>query len=240
VLILDDCYNYIKEIKSSSVDLILTDPPYAVSRNSNFDKISETADESLRTKYTKHSIDFGYWDTQIDLDKLFKEYFRVLRKGGTLVIFYDIWKSNLIKQFADKYKFKQPRVGQWLKTNPVPINSKINYLSNASEYFFTFIKDKNPTFNSEYDNAIYKYPLCHGKERLEHPTQKPLNLIKDLILKHSNSGDLVLDTFSGVATLAIACIDTKRNWICVERDENYYNLSKKRIENHKQSLAKVI
>jgi DNA modification methylase len=240
VLILDDCYNYIKEIKSSSVDLILTDPPYAVSRNSNFDKISETADESLRTKYTKHSIDFGYWDTQIDLDELFKEYSRVLRKGGTLVIFYDIWKSNLIKQFADKYKFKQPRVGQWLKTNPVPINSKINYLSNASEYFFTFIKDKNPTFNSEYDNAIYKYPLCHGKERLEHPTQKPLNLIKDLILKHSNSGDLVLDTFSGVATTAIACIDTERNWICVERDENYYNLSKKRIENHKQSLAKVI
>ncbi len=240
MLILDDCYNYIKEIKSASVDLILTDPPYAVSRNSNFDKISETADESLKTKYTKHSIDFGYWDTQIDLDELFKEYYRVLRKGGTLVIFYDIWKSNLIKQFADKYKFKQPRVGQWLKTNPVPINSKVNYLSNASEYFFTFIKDKNPTFNSEYDNAIYKYPLCHGKERLEHPTQKPLNLIKDLILKHSNSGDLVLDTFSGVATTAVACIDTERNWICVERDENYYNISEKRIENHKQSLQTVI
>ena len=240
MLILDDCYNYIKEIKSSSVDLILTDPPYAVSRNSNFDKISETADESLRTKYTKHSIDFGYWDTQIDLDELFKEYYRVLRKGGTLVIFYDIWKSNLIKQFADKYKFKQPRVGQWLKTNPVPINSKLNYLSNASEYFFTFIKDKNPTFNSEYDNAIYKYPLCHGKERLEHPTQKPLNLIKDLILKHSNLDDLVLDTFSGVATTAVACIDTERNWVCIERDENYYNLSKKRIENHKQSLTNVI
>jgi site-specific DNA-methyltransferase (adenine-specific) len=240
VLILDDFYNYIKEIKSSSVDLILTDPPYAVSRNSNFDKISETADESLRTKYTKHSIDFGYWDTQIDLDELFKEYYRVLRKGGTLVIFYDIWKSNLIKQFADKYKFKQPRVGQWLKTNPVPINSKLNYLSNASEYFFTFIKDKNPTFNSEYDNAIYKYPLCHGKERLEHPTQKPLNLIKDLILKHSNLDDLVLDTFSGVATTAVACIDTERNWVCIERDENYYNLSKKRIENHKQSLTNVI
>jgi len=240
VLILDDCYNYIKGIKSGSVDLILTDPPYAVSRNSNFDKISETADESLKTKYTKHSIDFGYWDTQIDLDELFKEYYRVLRKGGTLVIFYDIWKSNLIKQFADKYKFKQPRVGQWLKTNPVPINSKVNYLSNASEYFFTFIKDKNPTFNSEYDNAIYKYPLCHGKERLEHPTQKPLNLIKDLILKHSNSGDLVLDTFSGVATTAIACTDTGRNWICIERDENYYNISKKRVDNHKQSLQTVI
>ena len=240
MLILDDCYNYLSKIENNSIDLILTDPPYAVSRTSNFDKISKTADETLRVKYTKHSIDFGYWDTEIDLGMLFKEYYRVLKKGGTLIIFYDIWKSSFIKQFADKWKFKQPRVGQWLKTNPVPINSKVNYLSNASEYFFSFIKDKNPTFNSEYDPGIYKYPLCHGKERLEHPTQKPLGLIKDLIKKHSNIGDTVLDTFSGVATTAIACIETERKWICIERDENYYNISKKRLENHKQSNLDTI
>ena len=109
-------------------------------------------------------------------------------------------------------------------------NSKINYLSNCSEYFFTFIKDKNPTFNSEYDNAIYNYPLCHGKERLEHPTQKPLGLIKDLIVKHSNKGDIVLDTFAGTSTTGIACIETERRFICVERDEKYYEISKQRIE----------
>ena len=123
-----------------------------------------------------------------------------------------------------------PRIGQWLKNNPVPVNSKINYLSNCSEYFFTFIKDKNPTFNSEYDNAIYNYPLCHGKERLEHPTQKPLGLIKDLIVKHSNKGDIVLDTFAGTSTTGIACIETERRFICVERDEKYYEISKQRIE----------
>ena len=67
---------------------------------------------------------------------------------------------------------------------------------------FIFIKDKNPTFNSEYDNAIYNYPLCHGKERLKHPTQKPLGLIKDLIIKHSNKGDIVLDTFAGTSSYA--------------------------------------
>ena len=223
MLIFDDCFNYLSKIEDNSIDLILTDPPYDISKKSGFSS-------GKLSKFTQISIDFGYWDTEIDLDKLFKEYYRVLRKGGTLIIFYDIWKSNMIKDFANKYKFKQPRVGQWLKNNPVPVNSKINYLSNCSEYFFTFVKDKNATFNSEYDNGIYNFPLCHGKERLEHPTQKPLGLIKSLILKHSKEGDLVLDTFSGTGTTAVACIETDRRFICVERDEKYYQLSKSRLE----------
>ena len=223
MLILDDCFNYLSKVEDNSIDLILTDPPYDISKKSGFSS-------GKLSKFNQISIDFGYWDTEIDLDKLFKEYYRVLRKGGTLIIFYDIWKSNMIKDFANKYKFKQPRVGQWLKNNPVPVNSKINYLSNCSEYFFTFVKDKNPTFNSEYDNGIYNFPLCHGKERLEHPTQKPLGLIKSLILKHSKEGDLILDTFSGTGTTAVACIETGRKFICVERDEKYYQLSKSRLE----------
>lgn len=227
MLIFDDCFNYLISLESNSIDLILTDPPYDISRKSGFSS-------GKMEKFTQISIDFGYWDTEIDLDTLFKEYYRVLRKGGTLILFYDIWKSSMIKDFAVKNKFKQPRIGQWLKNNPVPVNSKTNYLSNCSEYFFSFIKDKNPTFNSEYDNGIYNFPLCHGKERLEHPTQKPLGLIKNLILKHSNVQDTVLDTFAGTSTTAIACMETDRKFICVERDENYYQISKNRIENFKQ------
>jgi len=227
VLIFDDCFNYLSTLESNSIDLILTDPPYDISKKSGFSS-------GKMSKFTQISIDFGYWDTEIDLDTLFKEYYRVLRKGGTLILFYDVWKSTMIKDFAVKYRFKQPRVGQWLKNNPVPVNSKTNYLSNCSEYFFSFVKDKNPTFNSEYDNGIYNFPLCHGKERLEHPTQKPLGLIKNLILKHSNSGDIVLDTFSGTSTTAIACLETNRKFICIERDENYYEISKNRIESFKQ------
>ena len=227
MLIFDDCFNYLSTLESNSIDLILTDPPYDISKKSGFSS-------GKMSKFTQISIDFGYWDTEIDLDTLFKEYYRVLRKGGTLILFYDIWKSTMIKDFALKSKFKQPRIGQWLKNNPVPVNSKTNYLSNCSEYFFSFVKDKNPTFNSEYDNGIYNFPLCQGKERLEHPTQKPLGLIKNLILKHSNSGDIVLDTFSGTSTTAIACLETNRKFICIERDENYYEISKNRIESFKQ------
>jgi site-specific DNA-methyltransferase (adenine-specific) len=224
-----DCFQELIKIKSNSIDLILTDPPYLISRSSGFKNYSDKTSKQMATKYNI-SIDFGEWDKQeLDWDFIFSEYYRILKKGGTLIIFYDIWKSNEIKNFADKYKFKQPRVGAWVRTNPVPINSSINYLSNSTEYFFTFVKGGKPTFNSKYDNGLYFYPICHGKERYEHPTQKPLALIKDLISKHSNPGDLVLDTFAGTGTTAHASVLLDRNYIVIERDEKYFEIIKKRI-----------
>ena len=219
-----DCFDILPKIESNSINLILTDPPFNISRKSNYHK------HSNNIKFNKISIDFGYWDKDIDFDILFEHYYRVLKPGGTLILFYDIWKCNIIKEIASKYKFKQHRICQWVKSNPVPINSKKNYLSNGIEFFFSFIKDKNPIFNSQYDNGVYTFPICHGKERTEHPTQKPLSLIRELILKHTNENDIVLDTFSGSATTSIACIETKRNYISIEKDETYYNVSYKRLK----------
>lgn len=226
-----DCFELIKNIESKSIDLILVDPPYLISRESNFKNYSDNTSKELVIKYGGISLDFGDWDkSEINWDLLFKEYYRILKDGGTLIIFYDIWKSNELKQFADKHKFKQPRVCQWQKTNPVPINSKTNYLSNAIEYFFTFVKDKKPTFHSEYDNGVYRYPICHGKERYSHPTQKPLQLISDIINKHSNINDVVLDTFAGTGTTAHACILNNRKYIVIEKDEKYFEIIKLRID----------
>jgi DNA modification methylase len=224
-----DCFEELSKIKSGSISLILTDPPYLISRSSNFQKKSKSIDQFMATKYNM-SIDFGEWDKEdIDWDLLFSEYYRVLEKGGTLLVFFDIWKSNLMKFFAEKNKFKQPRICSWIKNNPVPINSKINYLSNSAEYFFSFIKGKNPKFNSEYDNGVYRYPLCHGKERLDHPTQKPISLISDLVLKHSNPGDTILDTFAGTGTVGHSCILHDRNFILIERDIKYFEILKSRL-----------
>jgi site-specific DNA-methyltransferase (adenine-specific) len=224
-LINGDCLDNMKDIKSGSVDLILTDPPYIISRDSGYTS-------GKLKKYKTHSIDFGEWDKEpLQLEALFEEYYRVLKNGGTLIMFYDIWKFQECKEVADKVKFKQPRIGTWVKTNPVPINSKINYLSNAIEYFMTFVKKGGPTYNSVYDNAIYEYPICHGKERTEHPTQKPLKLITDLILKHTNDGDLVLDMFMGSGTTGEACVKNNRKFIGIELDESYFNIAKERIDN---------
>lgn len=224
MIILGDCLQELPKIESNSIDLIITDPPYLISRDSNFKQISDSTSKEMSTKYNI-SIDFGDWDkVELDFNYLFKEWFRILKKGGTLIVFFDVWKSNEIKESANIVGFKQPRVCAWTKTNPVPINSKTNYLSNATEYFFTFVKGGKPTFNSVYDNGFYKFPICHGKERLQHPTQKPLSLISQLIEKHSNSGDLVLDNFAGTGTVGEACIKLGRDYILIEKEETYFNM----------------
>ena len=115
-------------------------------------------------------MDFGEWDnTEINLDLLLKECYRVLKKSGTIICFYDIWKITNLKKSLEANKFKQIRLIQWVKTNPVPINSKINYLTNAIEFAVSTIKGTKPTFNSEYDNGIYSFPIYHNKDRF-HPT----------------------------------------------------------------------
>jgi site-specific DNA-methyltransferase (adenine-specific) len=226
-----DTFELIKTIPNCSIDLILTDPPYNISRPSNFKK------GSTNKKYNSISLEFGEWDdSEVNLDYLFAEFKRILKNGGTLIIFYDVWKSNKLKQLATKFGFKQPRVCQWVKTNPVPVNSKINYLSNAIEYFFLFTKGKKNTFNSEYDKGIYNYPICHGRERTDHPTQKPIKLFQELILKHSNIGDLIIDPFAGSGTTGEACIITNRKYILFEQDTSYFNTIMERLNKYEKNL----
>lgn len=232
MIIFGDCFDKLDSIASGSVDLIITDPPYLISRTSNFKKISQNTSTEMRTKYDI-SIDFGEWDkTDIDWDILFSSFYRILKKGGTLIIFFDVWKCGELKFFAEKNKFKQPRVCNWIKTNPVPINSKVNYLSNSTEFFFSFVKGSSPTFNSKYDNGSYSYPICHGSERLSHPTQKPLSLIDKLVSKHSNPGDTVLDCFAGTGTVGESCQRLDRKYILIENNKDYFDLIKNRLNKY--------
>lgn len=223
-----DCFEFLKDISNSSVDLILIDPPYNISRDTNFAKSQKSNRDVDRFRM---SMDFGEWDKEeINLDLLLKECYRVLKKSGTIICFYDIWKITNLKNSLEVNKFKQIRLIQWLKTNPVPINSKINYLTNVIEFAIVGVKVNKPTFNSEYDNGIYSFPIYHNKDRF-HPTQKPIKLIEALILKHTNENDLVLDCFSGSGTTALACKNTDRNFIGCELDKEYYEKSVERIFN---------
>lgn len=223
-----DCYKLLGDIESNSIDLVLTDPPYNISKVSNFSKLVSSGDNN--SKFNKMSIDFGEWDhVGINLDDLLTQYFRVLKSGGTLIMFYDVWKIGDIKDIGESVGFKQPRIGCWLKTNPTPINSSRNYLSNSSEYFISMVKGGKPTFNSKYDRGVYNYPLCHGYERTSHPTQKPVKLFQDLINKHSNVGDLVLDTFAGSGTTGEACLNTGRKFILIEENSDYITIIKNRL-----------
>tara|TARA_R110000823_G_scaffold306532_1_gene428985 strand:+ start:2227 stop:3132 length:906 start_codon:yes stop_codon:yes gene_type:complete len=181
---------------------------------------------------------YGSWDSEFTLEKLqlfINHFYRVLRPGGTCIVFFDIWKITNLKDMLeaknDKDKptmFKQIRFIEWIKTNPQPINSKVNYLTNCREIALLGIKKSKPTFNSKYDNGIYCHPIQGGKNRF-HPTQKSLPLFEELIKKHSNEGDLVLDCFAGSATTAIAAMNNGRNFVGCELDEEYCQKSVERI-----------
>lgn len=223
-----DCLDFLSHIASNSIDLVLIDPPYEVSRETGFKNGAKKGDDTDRFRI---SMNFGDWDNEgtVNLDKVLEECFRVLRKGGTIVCFYDLWKLTLLRNWMYEAGFKQIRFIEWLKTNPVPLNSKRNYLTNAREIALTGVKSGKGTFNSEYDNGVYEYPICHDRGRF-HPTQKPLNLIEDIIYKHTNSGDVVLDCFSGSGTTAVASYNTGRIFVGCELNQEYYEKSVNRLK----------
>jgi len=206
---------------------------------------------------SKYSVqtEYGDWDknfTMEMLDKFIGEYYKKLVTGGTMIIFFDIWKITPLKELMEKHKFKQIRFIEWIKTNPQPLNQRVNYLTNCREIALLGVKGGKPTFNSKYDDAIYeqdndncdeqdngncdeqdngncekegelyKYPLQGGKNRF-HPTQKSLLLFEALIKKHSNEGDTVLDTFLGSGTTAVACKNTNRICKGCEVSKEYYD-----------------
>jgi len=261
---------YLQSIEDNTIDLILTDPPYIISRETGMNSLYNTVKEAefaacdvkteddwvkykktlikpkeelandcgkgwSKTNYLKYGsilgkkyavcTEYGTWDSEFTievLDKFIEEFYKKLRKGGTMIMFFDIWKITTLKELIDKHKFKQIRFIEWIKTNPQPLNQKVNYLTNCREIALVGVKGGKPTFNSIYDNGIYKFPLQGGKNRY-HPTQKSLSLFEELIKKHSNEGDTVLDTFLGGGTTALACKNTDRKFMGCEIQEKYYN-----------------
>jgi len=257
-----DGFSYLSTVKDNTIDLILTDPPYIISResgmNTHYNNVKENEKNGIQTiktekewkkykkdnnitnddkkkKYMKYGsiygkkycvkTDYGDWDNNFkieDLDKFIGEYYKKLKKGGTLIIFFDLWKITELKQLMEKHNFKQIRFIEWIKTNPQPLNSKTNYLTNCREIALIGIKDKKPTFNSQYDNGIYNFPLQGGKNRF-HPTQKSLPLFEELIKKHSNENDTVMDTFLGGGTTLLACKNLQRKFKGCEISKEYYD-----------------
>lgn len=224
----NDYLRLLKKIQDNSVDLLIIDPPYHIDKDINFNKgkITNSNADRFRIEYDKKDK-----ESKTFLNDLIKECYRILKSSGTVIFFYDLWKIETLKNKLEQHKFKQLRFCEWIKSNPVPINSKLNYLSNAREIFITATKKGKPTFNSEYDNGIYTYPIYQDGKRF-HPNQKPIQLFNDLIEKHSQEGDLIVDCFLGSGTTAVSCINTNRRLISCELDVNYYLQSVERTEEH--------
>ena len=215
----EDCLNALNNIDNGSVDLILTDPPYNISQKSNFHTMGRTG------------VDFGEWDKEFDQQTWLNVALKKVKKGGSVIIFND-WKNiGELREVLEKNDFILKGLLHWTKSNPMPRNRDRLYVTNF-EVAIWAVNKKGWTFNRQkqtYETGFFEYPVVNGKKRI-HPTQKPVELIEDILKIHSNVGDTVLDCFMGSGSIGIACLKNDRNYIGIELDENYFNLAKERLE----------
>lgn len=206
-LIQGDCLVEMKNIPDKSVDLILTDIPYAeVNRQSN----------GLR------KLDKGKADIiTFSLPCLIEDLFRVCK--GSCYIFCGINQISEIRMFFQN-KGLSTRVLVWKKTNPSPMNGDCIWLSGVE--FCVFAKFPKATFNGHCRNSVLEYPS--GQNKI-HPTEKNLNLFVDIVLTSSQEHDVVLDCCMGSGTTGVACVKTNRDFIGIELNEEYFKIAEKRI-----------
>lgn len=221
-IICGDAVTELQKIPNESVDLIVTDPPYGISRELNCKgkRLGTTA---------KLNFNFGEWDT------FNKDWFEIAltKTKGWMMTFCAKKDVGFFIDGLGKKGFIAIDVLVWQKPDPIPLNAKSRFL-NAWE---AIVIGKKPgaIWNSNYEHNIIKFQAPKGKSRI-HPTQKPVELIKKLINLTTNDGDIVLDPFMGSGTTAVACLESKRNYIGFEISKEYWKQSLNRIENLPKKL----
>ncbi len=220
-----NCYNYLKNMPQSSVDLILTDPPYNIAKYS-------TGNIPLPGR-TSLNNDIADWDNiNINPEDLIEDFKRILKPTGNIFIFtsYNMlgkWHDVFDKEF-DTFQFFI-----WHKTNPAPKIYKNGFLNSCEMIICMW--NKGHTWNFTKQNMMHNFfecPICMRPERLKnpkHPAQKPVKLLKHIINISSNPGDLVFDPFMGVGSTGVASIELNRKFIGCEIDKNYYEACEKRM-----------
>jgi site-specific DNA-methyltransferase (adenine-specific) len=232
---LGDCLEIMKDIPDKSVDLIICDLPFGSTANQ--------------------------WDVIIPFDLLWNQYKRIMKNDTAILLFgtglfthklalsnekmykYDIiWhKSKSGSSFTAKYRpvAKHENILVFgkgkTKYNPQmlpgePYKRKwTEHKKNNMKYGFNGVVHDND--GTRHPSTVQFFQQKWRRQDQLHPCQKPVELLEWLIKSYSNEGDTVLDNCSGSGTMAIAAINTKRNWILIEKDKEYYDLSVNRIQN---------
>ena len=229
-----DCLELMKDIPDKSIDLILCDLPYGTTRNK--------------------------WDSVIPLDKLWEQYSRIIKDNGAIVLFSQMpFTAELVHSNLNLFKYEwiwQKENGTGFlnaKKMPLKIHENIKIFYKKPPTYnpqmrkgFKPYSQRSGRGSSNYGEQIRvqtindgeRYPIDiiefkRDKEKL-HPTQKPVALLEYLIKTYTNDGEgeTVLDNCAGSMSTVIASINTNRNCIAIEKDKNYFEISKKRVIEH--------
>lgn len=222
-LLLGDCLERMKEIPSGSVDMVLCDLPYGTTQNN--------------------------WDSVIPLEPLWEEYKRIC-KGAVVLTASQPFTSELVASNRRDFKYawvweKGAATGHLnAKRMPMklhedvlvfcdglynpqglqPFNKTIRRGNNGTNFGVSGTENFQEWTN--YPRSILRFP-AEGKS--VHPTQKPVALMEYLIRTYTNESDTVLDNTMGSGTTGVACVNTGRNFIGIERDPGYFSIAEKRI-----------
>lgn len=221
-LINDNNLNALSDIPDNSIDLILTDPPYNISRKNNFESLNRAG------------IDFGDWDKNADLLTWIDEVPRIVKKGASIIIFNGWRNLGDIAERLEKNGFVVKDIVRWEKTNPMPRNRDRRYIVDYEFAIWAVEKHDKWTFHRQsdkYDRSEIRVPITSKAEKMlgSHPTQKPIKLMEELLLQHSNENDIVLDPFMGSGSTGVACQNLNREFMGIELDETYFKIAENRI-----------
>ena len=198
-----------RTLQDKSFDLILTDIPYdGVNRESSGLRNLDKKDADVMN---------------VKLDELLPELLRLC--SGSFYIFCGFGQISQITQFFINNKIN-PRLIIWEKTNPSPMNGDVTWLSGIEPCVFG--KLPNATFNAHCRNTVLKYATTGGQ--YGHPTEKPVELFKDLITVSSKENMKVLDPFLGSGTTLVAAKQLNRNAVGIEISPEYCEIARNRLK----------
>jgi len=220
-----DCMKFMRNMDEGSVNLIVTDPPYTI------ESVKGSGTFGKRDFFSGlESLSQGISDKELD------EFMRILKTPNMYL--WGNWKQILI--YLDYFKDKNVNTTllSWHKSNPVPLCSN-KYLSDTE--YCLYVRGKGVPLYGGYDthSTYWVTPLNQSdKTKYGHPTIKPLEIIKKLILNSSSEGDVVFDPYLGSGTTAIAAQELNRSFIGCEIEEKYIEIINKRLSEEHSKLNK--
>ncbi len=237
-----DCVTHMRALPDASVDMIFADPPYNLQLGGDLFRPDGSQVDAVDDDWDK-------FDTFAAYDRFTREWLaearRILKPNGTIWVigsYHNIFRVGTAVQDAGFWILNDII---WVKSNPMP-NFKGTRFTNAhetliwaskaegSKYKFNYRAMK--TLNDELQmRSDWNFPICGGQERLKkngtkvHPTQKPEALLYRVLLSCTQPGDVVLDPFFGTGTTGAVAKRLGRNWIGIEREDDYISAASERI-----------
>jgi len=242
-LIHGDCLEEMKKMADESIDAIIVDIPYFNIVKADFDNQWKNKEEYL------------LWCNNNII-----QMYRILRKNGSIMMFTGRQYNHSIGSLLDINGFIEKRIIIWSRkrgfntTRGHALSSgyePICYYTKSEDYTFNSIKIKVNSTRKEYTKTILKDGVSlsdvwsdipalphNSKEKVNHPTQKPIALMERCISLITNNNDTILDFCMGSGSTGVACLNTNRNFIGIEKDDKYFEIAKNRIKQHKSDIKK--